>query len=134
VRFVVHDVEVEPIRSIGRFDAVICLGLLSHLPNPGDVLDDMNGVADGLYLWCHLCREDEARGEAGRLDGRWVREPRPPDLFAGLSPVSFWPTRPALLARLEANGFVPLAVDDEPDHPHGPAIAVIAAKEDGGGG
>jgi SAM-dependent methyltransferase len=126
VQFRVHDVEVDAIKSLGRFDTVVSLGLLSHLPNPADAIDDLATAADGVFLWCHVCRDDEVEGRVGDLPGRWVREPRAPDPFAGLSPLSFWPTRDALLERLKMNGFELVLDDDEPEHPHGPALTVAA--------
>jgi SAM-dependent methyltransferase len=128
VHFVVHDVEVDSIRALGRFDVAACLGLLSHLPNPADVVDDMAAAAEGVFLWTHVCGDHEVEAEVGGLPGRWVPEPRPPDPFAGLSPVSFWPTRDALVRRLSTSGLQPRVVVDENEHPHGPAVTVAAAR------
>lgn len=46
----VGDLEAMDLGALGRFDAVLCFGLLYHLATPGDFLAACTRVADTLYL------------------------------------------------------------------------------------
>jgi SAM-dependent methyltransferase len=128
VQFVQANLETFSLATLGRFDAVICLGLLYHLPEPWKLIEQVASVSDGLFLWTHYASERKARDirrhYPGMLYHEWgfFIEAR-----SGLSPAPFWPTRTALLQMLRDYGFERLEiVQDEPEHVHGPAITLAA--------
>jgi SAM-dependent methyltransferase len=127
VRFVQANLERLDLSSLGRFDAVLCLGLLYHLPQPWRLLRRIGRVARGLLLWTHYCEDQRASVTREHYRGRLYRE----WFFAfealsGLSPASFWPTREALLLMLSESGFTRTVIlEDDPRHEHGPAITLV---------
>jgi len=54
VRFVQANLETLDLSSLGSFDAVLCLGLLYHLPQPWRLLEKIGRVTRGVLLWTHL--------------------------------------------------------------------------------
>jgi SAM-dependent methyltransferase len=127
VTFVHADLEHTDLRSLGSFDAVYCVGLLYHQPNPWDQLGRMAAVSDGVFLWTHYAAAEALR--AGGYPGVAYREFGLADPLSGLSEASFWPTRDALLAMLRDAGLRDVAVlEDDPEHPHGPGITLTARR------
>lgn len=130
VAFTHASLETLDLTKLGRFDAVVCMGLLYHLPKPWTLIEGISRVSDGLFLWTHYAADSEARkvrhGYVGRVYREWrfLFEP-----LSGLSFTSFWPTREMLVRMLGDHGFANVAVlEDEPSHPHGPAILLAARK------
>jgi hypothetical protein len=127
VTFVHADLERADLRSLGSFDAVFCVGLLYHLPNPWDLVGRMAAVSAGVFLWTHYAASEAltACGYAGVA----YREFGLADPLSGLSDASFWPTRDALLAMLRDAGLGDVDVlEDDPGHPHGPGITLTAHR------
>jgi SAM-dependent methyltransferase len=127
VTFVRADLERTDLAPLGSFDAVFCVGLLYHLPNPWELLRRVADVSDGVFLWTHYASAEELR--AGGYPGAPYREFGLADPLSGLSEASFWPTRDALLAMLRDAGLGDVAVlEDDPRHPHGPGITLVARR------
>ena len=95
VHFVHANLESTPLESFGRFDCVLCAGLLYHLPEPWRLLDQLAQVAPRLFLRSHYA--EEAAAELHGLRGCWYTEAAREEPLAGLSPRSFWLTLPSLL-------------------------------------
>lgn len=133
VRFVHANVERADLaalsREAGGLDAVLCLGVLYHLPRPWELLAAMRRAAPATLLWTHVADDARAHsrrgGYLGRLYPEWrfLWEP-----LSGLSPWSFWPTRSELLRMLRDAGYQRTEVlHDDPTHAHGPAVTVAAS-------
>jgi hypothetical protein len=110
----------------GRFDAVLCTAL-PHLLHPGRLLDGLPAAAPGVLLWCHYAATAEAHHSVDGTPGRWYHAPEPYSPASGTTRRAFWPTLPALVDRLRTAGYADVdVVDDEPGHPNGPAVTVLA--------
>jgi len=128
VRFIHVDLEATRLRAFGRFDAVLCSGLLYHLPRPWELLDQLREVSDNVYIWTHYAAEDRVETVIEGMPGHWYSELGIADPLSGLSPRSFWVTRDALVERLHRGGFdrVEIIQDDRSGHPNGPCVSVAA--------
>jgi SAM-dependent methyltransferase len=110
---------------VGRFDAVLCCGILYHLTEPLALLRQCAGLSPHLFLWTHYC--ERAETTVAGIEGSWHNEAGAADPLSGLSARSFWPTKPALFEMLSEAGYGPVSLVREiPDHQHGPAIAMTA--------
>jgi SAM-dependent methyltransferase len=130
VTFTHGSLETLDLAALGRFDVVLCMGLLYHLPEPWSLLERVASAADALFLWTHYAPEAgvraKRRGYEGRIYHEWrfLYEP-----LSGLSFRSFWPTRTALIRMLGDCGLPQVTVlEDQPEHEHGPAILLSARR------
>lgn len=127
VRFIVGNLEGPLLDTLGFFDAILCIGLLYHLPAPSKLIDSFRRASDRVFIWTHYASDtDTADVEENGLSGCWYNEFGRADPLSGLSARSFWPTLPSLLGRLERNGFIVTVIDKEPAHEHGPAVTLAA--------
>ena len=127
VRFVAADLEQSPLSSFGSFDAIFCVGLLYHLPRPWTLVDTMRSAAPAVFMWTHYCAEDAVDAEVDGAPGCWYQEYGHADPLSGLSERSFWPTLPALVERLETQGFPNVRIiEDDPGHLHKGAVTLVA--------
>ncbi len=130
LHFELNDVKaLEPARH-GRFDVVLCLGLLYHLDDPAAFVErlgqELTSERAVMFLDTHVAPPDERalddfegrsalsalttvkhRGQA--YEGRWYHEydsEAPDEAWTSISnPQSFWPTEPALITALVRGGF-----------------------------
>jgi len=128
VEFQQVNLEVVPLSDLGRFDAVLCAGLLYHLPRPWELLAGFQAVTDRVLISTHYAAEDRADEEVEGIRGHWYREYGEEDPLSGLSPRSFWMTLPAITSRLQADGFDVEVVSDEPGHQNGPLLSLVARR------
>lgn len=132
LRFELSDVKTLSAQRHGRFDLVLCLGLLYHLDDPAAFLShlgrELTNERAVMFLDTHVAAPDEATlaGFEGRsalsslttthheghdYAGRWYHEydsaaPAPDEAWTSVSnPRSFWPTETALIAMLIRGGF-----------------------------
>jgi hypothetical protein len=132
VRFVCANLEITPLNSFGRFDAVLCSGLLYHLPRPATLIDSLISVAPRAYIWTHYALPERVEDELDGMPGRWYSELGRSDPLSGMSDRSFWPTLPALVDRLRHAGFDSVVVVmDDGKHPNGPCVA-LSVRASGG--
>ena len=130
VRFLLADLETVPPAYFGCFDAVLCSGLLYHLPRPWELLDRLPAAAPGLLLATHYAATDRADTTVDGVRGHWYAEQGYADSLSGLSPRSFWMTIPAIVDRLRSAGYSRVdLVRDEPDiNPNGPHVVIAARR------
>ena len=126
VTFVEANLETFDLKSLGRFDAVYCVGLLYHLPKPWELLAKLKEVSDVLYLNTHYCRANcVSRTVDGHEGANW-REFGYRDPLSGLSNWSFWPTLKSLTKILLDAGYVPEILETDSTArgqcPHGTTI------------
>jgi len=119
VRFVQDDVRNLSEDKYGRFDIVLCYGILYHLDAPAvlEFVHNIHDVCDRLAVFeSYVSIKDEAGVEfrGRRYWGRYYREhdedasakTKERDLFASIDNVrSFWLTLPSLLNLLTDSGF-----------------------------
>ena len=126
VVFIEANLESFDIASLGAFDAVYCVGVLYHLPDPMGLLVKLAAVTDLVYINTHYCPRNEVamnvRGHAGK---KWL-EFGYEDPLSGLSPWSFWPTLDALATMLLEAGFIPEILETDTtgpgQSPHGATL------------
>jgi 2-polyprenyl-3-methyl-5-hydroxy-6-metoxy-1,4-benzoquinol methylase len=133
LRFELRDVKSLDVAADGRFEAVLCCGLLYHLDDPFSFLEKLRELVtpDGLlFLDTHVAPDERAARfgtHAGVLaeettlqhgghsyEGRWMTEPETGTLLdrqwsAVSNRRSFWPTRRALIRAVYHGGFHSIA-------------------------
>jgi SAM-dependent methyltransferase len=120
VEFVQADLEVTPLDTFGQFDAVLCCGVLYHLPRPWEFLDQIRSVTRCVYIGTHHAVEKNVTETINGFPGHWYDEFGFGDAMSGMSPRSFWITLPSLIDRLKQNGFDQVKVfadEGDPDRP-----------------
>lgn len=135
VHFLQANLESFSFDSLGQFDWVFNVGLLYHLPEPWALVEKLAAVATQMFLWTHVADEKGAKRQSGGYLGRFYQEFGVADPLSGMSGHSFWPTYPELRRMLADRGFEELElIQDEPDHPHGPAVTLVcrSAKRSNG--
>lgn len=127
-----------------RVDVIWATGVLYHMTDPLDVIADIGRLTDRTHLWTHYIPDD------GVPDGApWAQPIRQIDhrngvehyvrsyfdqgdkatYCGGVHMASAWLKRRDILSALAAAGFSDVTVGFEaPDHPHGPAFALVAKK------
>jgi hypothetical protein len=132
-----------------RADALIASGVLYHMTNPAELIHLISGVTDRVFLWSHYYDEAALANKPQirkKLRGSSTAEYQgfQHTLFryeywgsfglkrfcGGPNPHAFWMEREAILDCLRWFGFNSIVTNfDEPDHPDGPAFAVVARRE-----
>ena len=132
LRFELCDVKALSGSRHGRFDVVLCLGLLYHLDDPAAFLAtlgcELTAERAVMFLDTHVAPPDDAalaafkgrsalspltatRHDGHDYAGRWYHEydagtPVPDEAWTSVSNArSFWPTEAALIAMLVRGGF-----------------------------
>jgi hypothetical protein len=147
VRFVLGNF-VEYLRTTSeRFDLCLASGVLYHMAQPVELLHLVAGVADRAYIWTHYYDAGIVRRSASapHFSGanqvsfgsfsctaqryEYYSGSRVARYAGGLLSHSHWLTREDLLRCLAHVGYtkIDLAFED-PDHVHGPCLALVASK------
>jgi hypothetical protein len=129
-------------------DVCFASGVLYHMRNPVETISLLAGVADQLFVWTHIYDESIVRASE-LLSPRFTTEEHveyqgfahtlhrfeyahslhSKAFCGGSAPYGNWLSREDLFAALDRFGWTVKATGyDEPNHPHGPAIAVVAAR------
>lgn len=129
-------------------DVCFAAGVLYHMRDPVETIALLGEVADHLYLWTHLYDETVIRAsellsprfttsESAQYQGfvhtlyrfDYASALRSRAFCGGSAVSSNWLTRADLLGALDHFGWrVDATGYDEPNHPHGPAIAIVASR------
>lgn len=138
VTFIQANLENIELAPLGIFDAVLCSGILYHLPEPWKLVKEMSKVSKKLFIWTHYASEDKVTETINGYRGLWYHEggvANPTigqvvsDPLSGLSQKSFWVTINSLKDMLVQNGFINInIIEVNPSHPHGPHITMAAWK------
>ena len=147
-RFVLGDFE-EYLRSGGeRFDAAIASGVLYHVRQPVELLQNLARVADHVFIWTqyyvkerldaipHMARRF---GESEEADFGGFRHTRHPYFYGdfletsrfagGSEEFSYWLSRADLLGALRHAGLAEIVVGEEDiNHVNGPSISLVAHR------
>jgi hypothetical protein len=105
VRFVLGDVEADDLSALGRFDAVVCSGILYHVQRPWELLAAIAAVTDNVFIWTHYWGDLSTTVDRGGYQVKVVQEQFVEPRLRGLSPVSLWFTESSLFQALADNGF-----------------------------
>ncbi|HEX5501638.1 MAG TPA: class I SAM-dependent methyltransferase [Thermomicrobiales bacterium] len=131
-----------------RFDVAVANGVLYHMPNPVEVLALLARATDRLLLWTvyydeeilarspHIARRFAGSAPAEHDGFRYTRhryEYREALIVEGFCggahPFSHWLSRDDILGALRHFGLSDIAINfDHPDHPSGPAFALVAQR------
>lgn len=129
VEFQQANLETYDLSSLGRFDAVFCVGLLYHLPNPWDLIHRISQASDNVFIWTHYAADSKANTIVNGYRGIKYQEFGLSDPLSGMSAESFWPTLNDLKTMLGKDGFNAIQIVDQAlDHPHGPGVTLAASK------
>ncbi|MFC0540248.1 class I SAM-dependent methyltransferase [Kutzneria chonburiensis] len=147
-RFVLGDFMAYLRDTDERFDLVFASGVLYHMRTPVETIALMARAASSLFLWTHYYDEDIVRASS-LLSPRFTSSAAASHegfehtlhrfeyesalqlkgFCGGSAPHSNWLSRADLMAALEHFGWqVKTVAFDTPDHPHGPALALVATK------
>ena len=128
------------------FDIAWCAGVLYHMTDPVELLELIGRAAASVYIWTHYIDEQTLRRtwdnpilaeNAVEIDGRrYVYYRRSyggaqhgSAFCGGLYSGAVWMTRADIMQALDAGGFKTVVIhSDDPDHPNGPAISLVARK------
>lgn len=131
-----------------RFDVCVASGVLYHMRDPVELIAQAARAADKLFLWTHYY--DQAVAEANRELARKITAHTPAvsagfrhtlhryeygsvtslgSFCGGSAPYSCWLAREDILASLAHFGYARCEIGfDRPEHPNGPAFAVLATR------
>jgi len=129
--------------TFDRYDMVLASSVLHEQPNPIELLEAIAKVTDKVVIWTHYWDPRHASGTqlSSVVDATAQETPcrgklvkvhpiRPQGSVDDDAPIfASWLERDALLTALHTLGFENVNVlDDEPDHPAGPAILLVAER------
>jgi SAM-dependent methyltransferase len=140
VRFVLDDVRHVTPERYGRFDVVVAMGVLYHLPDPHVLLANLPRLADVVYLSTHYANERHPQHSPeatldtpwGTVRGRRYREYGLADPLSGLEQHSFWLRASDLLDLCRRAGFTDvkeMARDDGADPTGTPSWIELALRK-----
>jgi hypothetical protein len=128
-----------------QFDLCFASGVLYHMRDPVELIGLIAEHADSLYLWTHYYEDRQpelmgplrvagtpglTRGFQHTLYRRvYGGERNQAGFCGGPAEYSNWISRTDILRSLEHVGYEHVAVGfEEPDHPNGPALALVATR------
>lgn len=132
-----------------RYDLVTAAGVLYHVVDPVQVLEDLCRTTDQLYIWTHYADTDampatDPRYKSGIIDvvegefrGQTYKKFRrqylgnvekDPKFCGGVHKNPHWIEKATIVSVLEAHGFSVEIAHDTPDHPGGPAASFFAQR------
>lgn len=131
-----------------RFDVGIASGVLYHMPDPVELLARLARACDRLFLWTHyydgalVRRRPEVAARFRTPESRtfddfphtlhphWYQAARFTPGFCGSGETHpRWMTRGEIIGALRHFGHDRVEVGiEEPDHPHGPALALVSSR------
>lgn len=125
VRFHLDDVRHVTPERYGRFDVVVAMGVLYHLPDPHVLLANLPRLADTVFLNTHYSNQKHPLNSPeadlatpwGAFRGKRYTEYGLADPLSGLEQHSFWFRRDDLLGACRLAGFSGVKVVAEDDDP-----------------
>jgi SAM-dependent methyltransferase len=131
------------------FDIIIASGVLYHMTDPLQLINQISHVSDKVFLWTHyydpeiINSKPELKSKFGKLeyvkkDGlyyQWIEQFYKEALnwngFCGGSALSSrWLTRNSIIDKLKNCGYNQIDISDEViDHPNGPCFSVCAQRK-----
>lgn len=129
-----------------HFDVCWCAGVLYHMVDPVRLLALISQRAERLYIWTHYYDRAKLAGNSAFAQSettsnhyngftydlhrqRYGVATRFRGFWGGTHPYSNWLTLSGLLAALEHFGWHEVHTRLDEDHPHGPAVDVVATRK-----
>lgn len=81
--FRLTNLEKDDLSLYGRFDAVMCCGILYHMPKPWELLRQISKITDKVFIWTQY--SDEPIEKVNGYTGCWFRERGLAHPLSGLS-------------------------------------------------
>ena len=97
VLFSVGDIESPEVRQLGKFDLVVCFGLLYHLENPFQAVRNLHHLTEGVIVLESMCLPGNAPSMLLLDEG--------PTPDQGLQHVGFYPSEPCITKMCFRAGF-----------------------------
>jgi SAM-dependent methyltransferase len=130
VELIQANLEEFELRTLGKFDAVFCCGLLYHLSAPWKLIEQLANVSSNLFLWTHYSEDASADQIINGFRGHFQPEGGADEPRSGLGPTSFWMTLGSLMRVLTRSGYKTIEVlENDLDHLYGPSISLAAKTE-----
>jgi methyltransferase family protein len=125
--FAQTNLEESDLSEFGKFDAIFCLGLIYHLPEPWKLIEKLPVIAPNLFIWTHYAPDAEAGLISNGLRGRIFVEGGSEEPLSGMSPTSTWLTLGSLITSLTRSGYGSVhVIHNDLTHANGPAVTIGA--------
>lgn len=122
-----------------RFDLVYCSGVLYHMADPIELIEAIAKTADACFVWTHVYNPErhpvtftsERIERLGIEVDYWSHRygSKFENYWGGVDPTAAWLTSEDLLRVFAAAGLSDInLIEDQPDHPNGPAILFTARR------
>jgi SAM-dependent methyltransferase len=131
-----------------RFDAVVACGVLYHSNDPVKLIEAISRITDTVLIWTHVIDRSVMDGQSIHwlpFSGNVVKrtlgsttihmyeraysKTASVQFCGGPRPRHYWMERHEALALLRAVGFASVeVVEDQPDHPNGPAVTILCRR------
>jgi SAM-dependent methyltransferase len=129
VEFIQADLEHMDLRRLGRFDAVLCLGVLYHLSSPWRLIKQVAAVSDTVFIWTHFVFDKDSELLTSDTRGRYYVESSGDDLSGGLGELSCRLTLGSLMHCLDDSGLrLVESCEIDMTHPSGPGLLLGARR------
>ena len=128
-----------------RFDFVLAMGVLYHMPEPLKLLHGIAGVTDAFGLWTHYYDPDvmgaklqfnpkpilqTVEGKSAEVyQQHYLLSVARPKFCGGSEPTSCWLAKDGLLEYVKSLGFEVQVGEDNPNHQNGPCILLFARRK-----
>ena len=147
-RFLHGDFDLFLKQNTKKFNICLASGVLYHSTEPVELLNSICQCSDCIILWTHYYDHQiiqEQKNLANRFEAcqvkkhhgitlnlhpfRYTEEIEKHAFCGGLNKGSVWLERPGIESILRTNNFEITSTGfDHPNHPNGPAIALVASK------
>lgn len=139
-KFLLGDVAAYLHEGPRRFDLVFASGVLYHMADPVTLIRAIADATDRCFVWTHVWHEArhpkpfqpavvEREGIRVTYWSHRYGEKTTGGFWGGLADTAAWMTREDMLAAFTACGLSDIRViEDNPDHPNGPALTFTARR------
>lgn len=110
-KFLQGDVRTFDFSTLGKFDIVLCSGILYHLSDPVALLKKLSGISDKIFIWTHIANNYYPVGKDVIVNdciGKYYNEEK--SLEAGLEEKSLWLYESELFKAINDSGFKEIEV------------------------
>lgn len=122
-----------------HFDLVYCSGVLYHMADPVELIRHIADAADSCFVWTHVYDPErhpvpfaaEPVERLGIQVDYWTHHygSKAANYWGGIDPTAAWLTREDLLRAFTASSLSNINfIEDQLDHPNGPAIMFTASR------
>lgn len=140
-RFLLGDIVGYLEEETRSFDIVFCSGVFYHMEDPLRLIKNISNATNRCFVWTHVYHPDrhpvEFQSSIVEREGvnfnYWSHRYGSKEQFhwGGVSPMACWMTKDDILAGFKVFGFSEInLIEDQFDHPNGPAILFTASKPD----